>query len=68
MRTEEEIREKIDEIESEKGDIEDDFKTTLEDESIEEDSEKGEKMRAETDQKLETMDKQIELLEWVLGE
>ena len=68
MRTEEEIREKIDEIESEKGDIEDDFKTTLEDETIEEDSEKGEKMRAETDQKLETMDKQIELLEWVLGE
>ena len=68
MRTEEEIREKIDEIESEKGDIEDDFKTTLEDESIEEDSEKGEKMRSETDQKIETMDKQIELLEWVLGE
>lgn len=68
MRTEEEIKEKIDELESEKEDTESDFEGTLEDEDIKEDSDKGEELRFECDQKIKAIEKQIELLEWVLGE
>lgn len=68
MRTEEEIKEKIDELESEKEDTESDFEGTLEDEGIEEDSDKGEELRFECEQKIKAIEKQIELLEWVLGE
>ena len=68
MRTKEEIESKIDELDSEKDDIENEFQETLEDEEIEEDSEKGEDLRFEYDQKIEAVEKQIELLEWVLEE
>ena len=68
MRTEEEIKDKIDELDSEKDDLESEFSDTLEDEDIEEDSDKGEDLRFEYDQKIEAVEKQIELLEWVLGE
>lgn len=68
MRTEEEIKEKIDELESEKEDTESDFEGTLADEDIEEDSDKGEELRFECEQKIKAIEKQIELLEWVLGE
>ena len=68
MRTEEEVKDKIDELDSEKDDLENEFSDTLEDEDIEEDSEKGEDLRFEYDQKIEAVEKQIELLEWVLEE
>jgi len=68
MRTEEEIKEKIDDLESEKDDLENEFTEALEDEGVEEDSDKGEEMRFEFDQKIEAIEKQIDLMEWVLGE
>lgn len=68
MRTEEEIKDKIDELESEKDDLENEFQENLEDEGIEDDSEKGEELRCEYDEKVEEMDKRIELLEWVIEE
>jgi len=68
MRTEEEIKEKIDDLESEKDDLETEFQETLEDENVEEDSEKGEELRCEYDEKVEAMEKQIGLLDWVLKE
>lgn len=68
MRTEEEIKDKIDELDSEKDDLENEFQETLEDEDIDEFSNKGEELRFEFDQKVESVEKQIELLEWVLGE
>lgn len=68
MRTEEEIKEKIDELESEKDELENEFTEMLEDEDIEEDSDKGEDLRFEYDQKIEAIEKQINLIEWILGE
>ena len=68
MRTKEEIKDKIDELDSEKDDLENEFTETLEDEDIEEYSDKGEELRFEYDQKIEAIEKQIELLEWILGE
>lgn len=65
MRTQEEIESKIDELEAEKGDIEQEYEvaqlegadtSTLEDEQL----------RFEYQQKIHSVDKQIELLDWVL--
>ncbi|MBU2229028.1 hypothetical protein KJ810_01320 [Patescibacteria group bacterium] len=68
MKDEQDIKDRIDELESEKDDLENEFQETLEDEDIEEDSEEGEEIRMEYDQKIETVEKQIDLLEWILGE
>jgi len=68
MKDEQEVREKIDDLESERDDLEGAYGETLEDEGIEEGSDRGEDMRLEYDEKVEAIEKQIELLEWVLGE
>lgn len=68
MKDEQDIKDRIDELESEKDDLENEFQETLEDEDIEEDSEEGEEIRMEYDQKIETVEKQIDLLEWILDE
>ncbi|MFH1367006.1 MAG: hypothetical protein ABIH38_03385 [Patescibacteria group bacterium] len=68
MRTEEEIKDKIDELESEKDDLENELEETLEDEGVDEDSEKGEELTLENEDKKKIVEKQIDILEWVLGE
>ncbi|MBU0706757.1 hypothetical protein KKG41_00080 [Patescibacteria group bacterium] len=68
MKNEQEIKDKIDELDSEKDDLENEFQEALEDESVDEDSDEGEKIRLEFDEKVESFEKQIELLEWVLSE
>lgn len=68
MKTEEEIKSKIEELESEAEENKNEFQEKLEDEGIEEDSDEGEKLRAEYDYKNEILKKQIDVLEWVLGE
>ena len=66
MKKEQDIKDKIDELDSEKDDLENEFQEALEDEDIDEDSDEGEKIRLEFDQKIEAIEKQIELLEWIL--
>ncbi|MFH0853672.1 MAG: hypothetical protein V1853_04690 [bacterium] len=68
MKNEQEIKDKIDDLDSEKDDLENEFQEALADEEVEEDSDKGEEIRLEFDQKIEMVEKQIELLEWILGE
>lgn len=68
MKSEQDLKDKIDDLESEKDDLENEFKETLEDEDIDENSDKADEIRLEYDQKIEVIEKQIDLLEWVLGE
>lgn len=68
MRTEEEIKDKIDELESEKDDLENELQEALEDGGVEEDAEKGEELTLENEDKKKIVEKQIDILEWVLGE
>ena len=64
MRTENEI--KIKELEEALEEIDDEFKETLEDEEIDEFSEAGEELEAEFETKKEMVEKQVDILGWVL--
>lgn len=66
MQTEQQIRTKIEDFEGELGEIESEFEEEVEDESLEEYSDAWEELRAEYDARKEVLEKQIEVLEWVL--
>ncbi|MDD5566971.1 MAG: hypothetical protein PHH01_02140 [Patescibacteria group bacterium] len=68
MKTEDEIRQKIEELEEIEDGIDDEFEEALQDEDLEEDSEQGKELRAEFDLKEKVTKEQIKLLEWILGE
>lgn len=68
MRSEEEIIEKIDELQNKLDGIDNGFEEALDDEDFDEFSDQGEELRLEFDQKKEHLEEMIELLEWVLGE
>lgn len=70
MKTEEEIKNKIQELEGELEDIEEEFEETVEDEDIDEFSEpeRWEELRDEFDTKKEIVEEQIKILQWVLGQ
>jgi len=68
MKTQDEIKAKIEELEEEAEEVDNEFEEALADEDLDEFSEQGEKLREEFDVKKEIVEKQIEILEWVLGE
>ena len=68
MRTKEQIEEKIDDLNSEIDDLENEKQEIMEEEGIDEMDEKGERIELEFEDKKKVLKDQIELLEWVLGE
>ncbi|MDD5342311.1 MAG: hypothetical protein PHI73_03170 [Patescibacteria group bacterium] len=68
MKTEDEIRQKIEELEEIEDGIDDEFEEALQDEDLQEDSEQSKELRAEFDLKEKVTKEQIKLLEWILGE
>ncbi len=67
MKSEKEIRDKIGKLQEELEELEEEFQETLEDEEIDEFSDKGEDLEAEYNWKKEVVEKQIDLLKWVLS-
>jgi hypothetical protein len=67
MRTEEEIRDKLDELESEKQETEDEL-AEAEEEADEDNPFRDKDWQAKTEYKSKDLEEQIKLLEWVLGE
>ncbi len=68
MRTEQEIKVKVQELEGEISEKEDESQGQLEDEGVEEDTPQAEKITGEAEQDNEIAQKQIKILKWVLGE
>lgn len=68
MHTQEEIEGKIDELKSDLEDLEDDTKEEMEAEGVDEMDDKGEEIELEFEAKKKALEKQIELLEWVIEE
>lgn len=68
MRSEEEIQEKIDELQGEIDGFDHEFEEALEMEETDEFSEKGKKIENDFEEKKKVLEEQIELLEWVLEE
>lgn len=68
MRTEDEIKAKIKELEDEISEKEDETETTLEDEGVEEGTPEAERLTGENVQDNEIAEKQIKILRWALGE
>ena len=66
MKTKEEIEAKIKELEEAIEKIEGEFEEALEDEDVDELSERGEELEIEFETKKEMLEKQIKILEWVL--
>jgi len=67
MKTNQEIAAKIEELETEIEDLEEEFEGRLEDEGWEEDSPQAEKLQEELGWQKEIIEKQIKILNWVLG-
>ena len=67
MKSEDEINKKITELEERLEELEEEFEETLDDEDIDEYSDQGEDLRAEYDAKKELVEKQQQILRWVLG-
>lgn len=67
MKTEQEINEKITELEEAVEGIDDEFEEALEDEDVDEDSDQGVEIEAHFDAKKEMLEDQVDLLKWVLG-
>lgn len=55
-------------MQGEINDLDQEFEDELEGENLDELSPKGEELRAEFDAKIETIEKQIKILKWVLEE
>ncbi len=68
MRTKEQIEEKIDDLNSEIDDLENEKQEIMEEEGVDDMDEKGERIELEFEDKKKVLEDQIELLEWVLGE
>ena len=68
MRTEQEIKDKLGELDDELNELESDFNDHLEDEGIDEFSDQYEPLEDEFNFKKKEVEKRIELLEWILGE
>lgn len=68
MKSVDEIKTKIEELKEEIDSAESEYEENLEDEEVEEDSERGEELLGECERKTEALKKQIKILEWVLGE
>lgn len=66
MRTQEEIESKIDELEAEKGDIEQEYEAAQAEGGADASTLEDEQLRFEYQQKIHSVDRQIELLDWVL--
>ena len=67
MKTETNINTKIEELETEIEDLDEEFSDRLEDEGWDEDSPQAEKVQEELDWQKEIVEKQIKILNWVLG-
>jgi len=67
MKTDQDINTKIEELEAEIKDLEEEFQERLEDEGWDEDSPQFEKLQEELDWQKEIVEKQIKILNWVLG-
>jgi len=66
MKTDKDINTKIQELETEIEDLDQEFQERLEDEGWEEDSPQAEKLQEELDWQKEIVEKQIKILNWVL--
>ena len=66
MKIQEEIKAKIEKLKEKIEELEEEFHETLEDEEVDEFSEKGEELVLEYEDKKRVVEEQIELLEWVL--
>ncbi len=66
MKTQKDITAKIQELESEIEDMQEEFETRLEDEGWDEDSSQAQKLQEELDWQKEIVEKQIKILNWVL--
>lgn len=66
MKTDAEIRTEIQRLEGELERLDEEFEEALEDEDIDEFSDKGEALQAEFDVKKEIIEKQIKTLKWNL--
>ena len=67
MKTQKDITAKIQELESEIEDMQEEFETRLEDEGWDEDSSQAQKLQEELDWQKEIVEKQIKILNWALG-
>ena len=66
MKTDKDINTKIQELEVEIEDMEQEFADRLEDEGWDEDSPRAQKLQEELDWQKEIVEKQIKILNWVL--
>jgi len=66
MKTDKDINTKIQELEVEIEDMEQEFTDRLEDEGWDEDSPRAQKLQEELDWQKEIVEKQIKILNWVL--
>lgn len=66
MKTDTDINTKIEELETEIEDLDEEFQQRLEDEGWDEDSSPAEKLQEELDWQKEIVEKQIKILNWVL--
>ena len=67
MKAQDEIENKIAELEQKLEELDEEFQETLEDEEIDEFSPQGEDLEAEYNWKKEVVEKQIDLLRWILS-
>ena len=67
MKTNQDINTKIKELETEIEDLEEEFQERLDDEGWDENSPQVEKLQEELEWQKEIVEKQIKILNWVLG-